>query len=195
MTNHLRANPNFYDYIHRISLEADNTCEFIDGAGQCICLEKNGTYTLTYDNETNTSGSIEFKVKDKHFKVNFRVQTGLFVLMNEIVWNSTLGNWPFTIATKRYIFDVDPFDGLYQNRENNLYFILEGNKETDESKKCFFSNNDTIEKNAADLNTEELEKVKTNEPDFYTEFIKNPKMKSREFGKILDEKYNKENDN
>lgn len=181
---HLSANPNFYDYIHSITLQSNGTCEFVDGAGQCVCLDITGTYKLTYDSDQQTSGSIEFIIKDKfqrHFKVNFKIHQDTFIMRDEIVWNSTMKNWPFSIYTRRFVFDTDPFEGLYQNRENNLYFMLEGDKEVKEDMKYFYPSDSISKKSMEQLNESELTKVEELEPQLYHAFIKNPDMRAAEF--------------
>lgn len=182
---HLSANPNFYDYIHSINLQPNGTCEFVDGAGQCLCLDITGTYKLTYDSDQQTSGSIEFKFENekchRHFKVNFKLQQGTFIMRDEIVWNSTMKNWPFSIYTKKFVFDTDPFEGLYQNRENNLYFMLESDKEIKEDMKYFYTSDSIARKTMETLNQNELTKVKELEPELYDAFIKNPNMRAAEF--------------
>lgn len=177
----LKANPDFYDYMHYIFLYEDGTCKFIDGGGQNICLELKGTYKMIYDNEHNNSGSLTFKFKnetiDKNITVNFRIQEDLYVLQNEIIWNSTIQDWPFSIYTKRFIFDIDPFIDFYGNRQC-LYFWLNQDKESVESMKIFYPSNDEQTKQLKDLNEIELNKAKELDQQFYAAYIKNPTMKA-----------------
>ena len=165
-----QANPNYYDYIHCIELYPSNKCRFIDGAGQSICIDTKGTYKMTYDNKKNKSGNIEFDIEDQIFKVNFKVYTGLFILMKEIIWNSSIEDWPFILSGTKYIFETDPFDTIYKNRENNLYFIEEGEKESKESLKCFYIEEYMFEKSAKELNIRELKLVEKLYPKFYEQF-------------------------
>lgn len=203
MTMELEANPHFYDYLHRISLYDDGTCEFVDGAGQCVNLAIKGEFYFNYNDDKEDSGYIKFyfdtdrpegnndgssdtdnKDFDKKFQVNFKIQTGPFIMLDEIVWNSTFDNRSVSIYSKRFVFDADPFQGLYQNRENNLFFILEGDKETDESVKCFYSYDDKVTKKMKELNVDELSRIKECNPKFYEGFIKHPTMQMREYDKI-----------
>ncbi|QKF93967.1 hypothetical protein QKU48_gp0509 [Fadolivirus algeromassiliense] len=183
MDTRLSANPQFYDYLHSIIFQSNGTCNFIDGAGQCICLDINGTYLIHYGSENKTSGYMEFNFDNdnltKHFSVNFRVQEGLFVMVNEIVWNSKIKDWPVSVYNQRYVFDNDPFEGLYQNREKNLYFILEGDKEVKEEMKYFYGSSPNTSKKMDQLTEEELNKVKEIDPQIYMAFIKNPNMDAR----------------
>jgi hypothetical protein len=62
MTLIVEANPYYYDYIHRLSLYNNFTCEFIDGGGQVInCIftgswkRENDMLTLTYTHEQSMS--------------------------------------------------------------------------------------------------------------------------------------------
>jgi hypothetical protein len=167
----LVANPHFYDYIHKIILKPDGQCNFVDGGGQRINLNIFGTYVLSYETENHNAGSIEFKINNKNSKINFRIQEESIIMINEIVWNSSFSNWPISIYNKRYIFDVDPFDELYQNREYNLYFMLEGDKETEDSLKCFYSKNECCQKKACDLTHIELEKIKELNVEFYSSLM------------------------
>lgn len=206
MTIHLEANPHFYDYLHRISLYDNGTCEFVDGGGQCINLAIKGEFYLNYYTDAEYSGYIDFYFDtdhekydhselsdsdnmnfDKQFKVKFKVEQGPFVMLDEIVWNSTFENRDITVYSRRFVFDADPFDGLYQNRENNLFFILEGDKETEESKKCFYSCDDKITKKMKELNEDELNKIKESNPKFYEAFMKNPIMSMKEYRKQQDD--------
>ena len=43
----LEANPHYYDYIHRLTLNPDKTCNFIDGGGQFINGHWSGTWTIS----------------------------------------------------------------------------------------------------------------------------------------------------
>jgi hypothetical protein len=186
MELHLEANPQFYDYLHRIDLFEDGTCRFLDGGGQCIQLNIEGTYKIEYNDDNN--GSMEFNfdteyqrdIFDKHFKVNFKIESDNFIMVDEIVWNSTTENYPFSIYTSRYVFDLDPFEGLYQNRQDNLYFILEGGKESKESIRYFYSYEKKKEKKMKDLNEDELSKIKEINPKLYMAFIENPKIPMKE---------------
>lgn len=201
----LEANPQFYDYLHRISLYDDGSCEFADGGGQCINLAIKGEFYLNYSNDMEDSGYIDFyfdtkyeecdhselsdsddKQFDKQFKVNFKVRQGPFIMLDEIVWNSTFEDRNISIYTRRFVFDANPFDGIYQNRDSNLYFILEGDKESDESLKCFYSYDDKITKKMKELNDVELNKIKESNPKFYEAFINNPTMKMSEYNKQQD---------
>ena len=186
----LNANPNYYDYYHRISLFKDGICHFLDGGGQIICLDIQGIYQIAYDTETNNSGTIEFKFKNaqcaihknkiynKNIVTHFRVQHGLFMLKDEIVWHSTLENYPFSVYTKRYIFDTDPFDGLYENRQCSLYFMVNGNKEIEDSMIQFYPTDYGKSKRIKELDNDELDELKKLYQIFYTAYIQNPKMKA-----------------
>lgn len=175
----LRANPQSYDYLHKISLSNDGVCSFVDGGGQCIHLNIEGTYEVNY-NENNKGGFFEFKFNekefDKHFKVNFEIEENDFIFVDEIVWKSKMEDWPISIYKKRYAFDIDPFCGLYKERQNNLYFILEGDKETHENIKYFYPDDNVLRKKMKDLTEEELNKIKEIDHKLYTAFIKNPSM-------------------
>ena len=109
----LEANPQYYDYIHCIDFEKNHKCAFLDGAGQSICTDLKGTYKFNYI--TKKSGSILFEINDNKFHVDFHIENGYYLMMEEIIWNSTLEDWPFQLYTERFIFETDPFNGLYKN--------------------------------------------------------------------------------
>lgn len=193
----LEANPQFYDYLHRISLYEDGSCRFADGGGQCVNLVIDGEFSLGYDNNEEDSGYVKFyfdteyeegcedeRKFNKQFKVNFKVQKENFIFVDEIVWNSTMENRDISIYNKRYVFDVDPFEGLYRNRESNLYFILEGDNETEDSLRYFYNYNDKVSKKVKDLDEKELDKLKEIKPDLYKAFIEHPTLSIREYMKL-----------
>ena len=170
MSIDLQSNPNFYDYKHQIILESNGQCRFIDYAGQRVNIDLTGTYLLSFDDDNHVLGSLEFKVNDKDFKVNFRILNNLTVMRNEIVWKSSLDDWPFSVFNKNYIFDIDPFIELYKNRDYNLYFIIEGDKETNDSLKCFYPYTNDCCKKASELTNIELDIVKNTYTEFYDAF-------------------------
>ena len=61
MTLYLSANPQFYDYLHRITLHDDGYCEFADGGGQRINLSIEGTYKIIYNDDNKNKCHIKFK--------------------------------------------------------------------------------------------------------------------------------------
>ena len=192
MELHLEANPHFYDYLHRISLYDGGKCGFVDGGGQCVSLDIEGIYECQYDDEKQDSGSVEFRFDTEyygekynmHFKVNFKVQHDTFMFVDEIVWNSKMEDRDISIYNKRYVFDEDPFFGL-DNRKGNLYFILEGDKESTDSRKYFYSNDDKTSKKMKELNGDELDKIKEIKPDLHKAFVDHPTMTIREYMKLL----------
>jgi hypothetical protein len=97
--------------------------------------------------------------------------------MNEIIWDSYIENWPFSVFHKRYVFEEDPFNKLYEKMDKGLFLLLEKDKETDYNKKIFYSRGDIIEKEAKDLNKKELNILKKLNFNFYDRFISNPKEK------------------
>lgn len=189
---YLFANPQFYDYLHSINLDKNNKCELCDGAGQCVSSNFIGTFKL--NNDLDNDGSIDFTINTKNyaglfgvprkfnpndesvsFTVNFTVDNGLFVFRDEIVWNLRDKNdWPISIFNRRYVFDTDPFLNIY-NRENNLFFMLEGDKEDDSSLKYFYRPTDRVNKKFKELTPDELQKL--NEYDIS---LKEQQMKIRE---------------
>lgn len=164
---YLRANPHFYDYAHHIQFDKPNICKFVDGGGQCLNLALLGTYTKSED-PNNRHIEFDIYLKDmfwdppvelsahKKFRVNYRIEERLFVLRDEVVWKQTLDEWPIQVYKQRYVFEADPFDGLDDShRENNLYFILEGNKETPDNVKEYYCSNDCQHKMFKNLTDEE----------------------------------------
>ena len=94
-----------------------------------------------------------------------------FILMKEIIWNCEIEDWPFLIFSKRFVFKSDPFEDLYKNRYNNLYFLLEKNRETKDNMKCFYKTENIYNiKTFKELNSKELLIVKNMYPEFYKKF-------------------------
>ena len=161
----LEANPEYYDYIHFIDFKKNNECVFIDGAGQSICLESKGYYKFHYNYPKN-GGYIYFEIENKKFEVEFTIENKTFILMKEIIWNCEIEDWPFLIFSQRFVFKSDPFEGLYKNRDTNLYFLLEKNRETKDNMRCFYNSNRMVEKSLNKLNKLELKIVKNKYPQF-----------------------------
>ena len=163
----LEANPQYYGYIHCIDFKRNNECVFIDGAGQSICLELKGYYKFHY-NYFKNGGYIHFEIDNKKFDIEFEIEKGNFVIMEEIIWNSKIEDWPFLIFLERFKFKTDPFEGIYKNRETNLFFIIEKDKETKDNILYFYNRQKKhIIKNAKQLNSNELLIVKDIYPEFY----------------------------
>lgn len=161
----LEANPQYYDYIHFIDFKKNNECVFVDGAGQSICLDAKGYYKFHY-NYVN-GGLIYFEIGDKKFEVEFKIENKTFPLMKEIIWNCEIEDWPFLIFSQRFVFKSDPFEGLYKNRDTNLYFLLEKNREDTNNMRYFYNSNKMIEKNLNKLNKVELKIVKNKYPTIF----------------------------
>ena len=164
----LEANPNYYDYIRSINLESTNKCKFICGSGQSIHLDAKGKYSLKYEKYTK---NIIFEIGDKKFKKKFKVEYGLFILQHEIIWDSIIADWPFSVATKQYIFEEDPFEDLYQDIDSSSRGTAE------ENKRVFYDREDIIEKSIKYLNSVELHAVKNKYPIFYKKYIETPNGK------------------
>jgi len=173
----LESNPNYYNYIHSIHLSKNNECNFMYGSGQSIFIEAKGKYEIFYENKYKNKGYFIFKINSMEIKSKFYIEIGLFVLMNEIIWDSYIENWPFSVFHKRYVFDEDPFDRLYEIMDKGIFLLLEKDKETQYNKKIFYSRGDIIEKEAKDLNKKELNILKKLNFNFYDRFISNPKEK------------------
>ena len=152
----LEANPQYYDYIHCIDFKKNNECVFIDGAGQSICLELKGYYRFHY-NYLKNGGTIYFEIENKKFEVEFEIESGYFIIMEEIIWNSKLEDWPFLIFLDRFVFKTDPFENLYKNRDTIRIFY---NREKFHNIKI-----------AKQLNVNELIIVKNIYPEFYEKYI------------------------
>ena len=155
----IEANPNYYSYIHYIDLSPNGKCIFMDGVGQSININAKGTYTQTFDNTLKTKGKFNFTVNEISFEVSFTVVSGLFVLINEIIWDSSVEDWPFSVCKTRYVFDEDPFNKLYTTKQ-----------EEDINKRIFYLRDDIVEKPAKYLNKRELKKVEIDYPIFYKDF-------------------------
>ena len=157
----IEANPNYYGYIHYIDLFPNGKCIFMDGVGQSININTKGTYTQTFDNALKTKGKFNFTVNEIRFQVSFIVVTGLFVLMNEIIWDSNVEDWPFSVCKTRYVFEEDPFNKLYITKP-----------EEDITKRIFYLRDNIVEKPAKYLSKNELYKVQTPHPIFYGDLLK-----------------------
>jgi hypothetical protein len=154
----LEANPHFYDYLHKIELNLDDDgCRFLDGAGQCLQLEIGGTYddfepddkepkiptaelpTAESAENVEERGELRFHIGGKEFDVPYRIETGRWLLRQEVVWRQSEEDWPILIATRRWVFDYDPISAFYHLRANNLYYIIgDGNPNGDPSEKIYY---------------------------------------------------------
>lgn len=153
LNDRLEANPDFYDYMHSIDFDANGDCEFLDGGGQVVNLAQKGQYQNTMDGD---HGNISFTINDTTFTVNYHIETGLFVLRNEICWNSPPEEWPISIYKRRYVFECDPFNKLNNShRENNLYFMIEGDKENSDNLRYYYARQDLCRKDHQELTDKE----------------------------------------
>jgi hypothetical protein len=181
----LSANPHFYDYIHCMKLENGlsekeewDEVILLDGAGQCIQMNKTGEYRVK-DNIIYFRFNIG-KANVVEFSVCYKLEFLTTVFQNEICWNSMVENLPFSFYTRRYLFDKDPISILYDyldnnTRDENLYHIIEGDKEDDINIKTYYSGLDLERKNLKDMAPEELEYVRKMYTETYDLFISRPK--------------------
>ena len=135
----LDANPNYYDYIHAISLGEDGICELMDGGGQCMSFMGNGEYTITKDTLSITDFQQTQWMTNKligekvSWDVKFKIENGRFLY----------GSMPYSkkciyYYTQRYVFEYDPISLCQNSRDNNLMFLLEKDKDSDDNRRIFY---------------------------------------------------------
>lgn len=155
----LEANPHYYDYLHRITIQGNN-CKMLDGGGQCLQLKTRGTVQITMPLVAGeTTGSMKFhfpvtaeypdpedlfydpnapkdpskKIKEVDFTVAFKIESGRFVMREQVVWNQAEETWKILTVSRRYVFAKDPIAAYYEAfhggaeeaRAGNLYFMIE----------------------------------------------------------------------
>lgn len=152
----LEANPHYYDYLHRITIQGNN-CKMLDGGGQCLQLKTCGTVQITKNSETTGNMKFHFpvtaeypdpedlfydpnapedpskKIKEVDFTVAFKIESGRFVMREQVVWNQAKETWRILTTSRRYVFAKDPIAAYYEAfhggaeeaRAGNLYFMIE----------------------------------------------------------------------
>jgi hypothetical protein len=134
----LYANPQWYDYLHRIELTADGAVNMWDGGGQVLTAEVHGQFTISEINETQAeiafTGLAEYnpyredeKLGDlPDAKVTFTKETGTFIFRQELVWGPPDPEaYPYLLYRTRYVFDSDPLAVVADNQWGTLYHMTE----------------------------------------------------------------------
>lgn len=103
----LEANPQYYDYLHRIIYNGENS-KLSDGGGQCIRLSVLGSIT------NPSTGILRFSFPD--------IDNPTRQVEFDVVYHTEEGRWvfpqygarDFLICTKRYVFQEDPIKLYYR---------------------------------------------------------------------------------
>jgi len=121
----IEAHPDYYDYLHRLILNDNGTCEFSDGGGQIINGVWKGTWTRNEKTLTLVYDTIEEVYSDPVVDTNINPITITAEL--EITNETTLffSGYSFSISNETWKFDKSPCPG-FDNQDTNLFNILEG---------------------------------------------------------------------
>ena len=196
----LEANPDYYDYNHRIILNSNGRLDLYDACGQSINFEAKIDYSIEYKDQYNGILRIDNinDISNKHFK--FKIEYGTYILAEARCWNlKSIFNEKLLIYKKRYIFETDPLKlGTY---------ILNNNKRElseciyyDRNEVIMMTRNEWLKKgnifNDSFSNTYNL-KENTNDPlRLYVEELSTLENKSKNlelFDKISNDSKNKNN--
>ncbi len=141
------ANPHLYDFLHRISLNADNSVYLADGGGQLVNCRKLGQwkvtessvpekYTLHITNLRDESNEHQSSKPDsRNITVDFKIVDETKTMIMEIPAKTR----PTLTCFSKLVFDQDPFNLVYGDADTppNLYNLFRG-KETRESENEFY---------------------------------------------------------
>lgn len=142
----LQANPDYYDYIHRLQLNDDGTASLCDGGGQMINFKGNANYRIEYDPDGNGGTLKLFDIVLKNvynekqiptdsseMNIKFTIEHGQFMLTEGRIWSvRSIFDEKLIIYTKRYVFETDPLKLGYRMRQYNLFNMIENVQELSE---------------------------------------------------------------
>ncbi|AYV76182.1 MAG: hypothetical protein Terrestrivirus5_4 [Terrestrivirus sp.] len=121
----IEAHPDYYDYLHRLVLNNNGTCEFSDGGGQVINGVWKGTWIRNEKNITLTYDTIE-EVYSRP-KVYNKIDPIMITMELEVVKETTLffDGYCFSSCNETWKFKKSPCPD-FANQSNNLFNMLEG---------------------------------------------------------------------
>jgi hypothetical protein len=154
----LEANPDYYDYIHRLQLNDDGTASLCDGGGQVINFKGSANYMMEYDSDKkggtlkmfdivlkNAYSKEQIPVDRSEINIRFIIEYGQYILTEGRCWNlPSVFDEKLLIYTKRYVFESDPLKLEYQTRNHNLFNMIENIKEL--SERTYYNNKDVTRK-------------------------------------------------
>lgn len=121
----LQAHPDYYDYIHYLFLNDDNTVKFVDGGGQVI----NGTWYGTWSMNDDTL-TLEYDKEEIYINKNYETVP----LENKIVitckvikkkeYTLFYDGYSYMLIDTVWVFDKSPCPST-ENQGHNLFNILE----------------------------------------------------------------------
>jgi hypothetical protein len=129
---YFRANPQCFDYTHSFQLQPSqtniNTGQITLSAGtrEELHLEAIGRYKLEKTDAgycLHISDLMDVNVEKKlpDYKVNFTIQMGTFCLLDTCSADNHLDPL-YLVATKKYVFDMDPLDPTNTNASEKEYY-------------------------------------------------------------------------
>lgn len=151
-TEHFRANPHYYDYIHWFKLfsEKDNeygTIKMCAGGGQKVDFYAEGEYSMNFIDKNN--GSLVIKnLTEKcpynedpeieeypEYEIGFKIEDGQYLLGPGWRRPNHMEE-ELLVAKYRWIFEKDPLIPGQSSRENNLMYVL--GDMPDDSSECIY---------------------------------------------------------
>lgn len=154
------ACPHLYDYVHRITLNDDQSVELVDGAGQCLNSVASGQwalsnshdpqkYTLHISNPQDDREYLSYEPTYCGFKVDFLIDTGEWTKAVQSPARRRPGRPIETLTCfSRLIFDQDPLQLLYEDDESkpaNLYNVLNKDRKFLDRERTFYAMDDAAE--------------------------------------------------
>ena len=154
------ACPHLYDYVHRITLNADQSVQLVDGAGQCLNSVASGQwalsnshdpqkYTLHISNPQEDREYLSYTPTYRSFKVDFLIDTGEWTKAMQSPARRRPGKPIETLTCfSRLVFDQDPLKLLCEDDESmpvNLYNILNKDSKFLDKERKFYAMDDAAE--------------------------------------------------
>lgn len=154
------ACPHLYDYVHRISLNADQSANLVDGAGQCLNSMASGQwalskshdpekYTLHISNPQEDREYLNRVPTYRSFKVDFSIDTGEWTKVVQSPARRRPGEPIQTLTCfSRLVFDQDPLKLLCDDDESesdNLYNLLNKDSKFLDRERTFYAMDDAAE--------------------------------------------------
>lgn len=154
------ASPHLYDYVHRITLNADQSAKLVDGAGQCLNSVASGQwalsksrdpqkYTLHIGNPQEDREYLDYEPTYRGFKVDFLIDTGEWTKVMQSPARRRPGQPIETLTCfSRLVFDQDPLQLLYgddESKPTNLYNVLNKDSKLLDRERTFYAMDDAAE--------------------------------------------------
>jgi hypothetical protein len=147
----MSANPDFYDYVHRLVFHEGGSVDMLDGGGQAFifaahadCQIRGLTTTaamVTFHNivEVNPYNREQVVRTIDSFTVEVIREDGLFPFQCDVMWNvPDSDEWPCLLFTTRYIFAADPMHIGYINRQRRPIYYLPGSVNGMETERYYY---------------------------------------------------------